>query len=385
MKTLRTYKLKIKSYHPKFKQYANSYKEAANWLSYIVFKRKKTNTPNQLSKEFYATVREKFNLPSQLTCSLFRHVASTYRSMKSNKKWNLAEYKKSSIPLCWKRDFNIRKKGTSIWGELISYQSQTLPNGKWTDSRLKFQNNTWWLCLTIEVDQVEPKTTGGIIGVDRGQKNILVAINPKNNKTLYIKGGELNHRRLCIRQTRAKVASVGTRSAHRLLKRLSGREKAVTQNILHIASKQLVNFAVSNNARIITLEKLTNFKKSFSKENKKQHHKQRARNNRWPYFMLEFFVTYKANFVGISVTTVSAKNTSKGCPCCGCVDKSNRNGLVFRCVSCKFTDNADRVGAKNVVLRSLLQQQAVEERATCRLAYSRHYGDCSNDLQTHSL
>lgn len=120
MKVLRTYKLKITSDHPKFGQYAESYKEAANWLSYIVFKRKKINTPNQLSKEFYGTVREKFNLPSQLTCSLFRNVVGTYRSMKSNKQWNLATYNKASLPLCWKRDFNTRKKGMSIWGELVS-------------------------------------------------------------------------------------------------------------------------------------------------------------------------------------------------------------------------------------------------------------------------
>lgn len=385
MKVLRTYKLKITSEHPKFSQHAEYYKDAANWLSNIIYHRKKVNTPGQLSKEFYATVREKFNLPSQLACSLFRHVVGTYRSMKSNKNWSLATFNKPSLPLCWKRDFNIRKKGMSIWGELVLYKSQPLPKGKWSDSKLKFSNNQWWLYLTIEIEQVEPKVEGGIIGVDRGQKNILVAIDPNSNKTLYIKGGELNHRRLCIRQTRAKVASVGTRSAYRLLKRLSGREKAVTQNILHIASKQLVNFASLNNARTITLEKLTGFKRNHSKENKKQHHKQRARNNRWPYFMLEFFVTYKANSVGISVDNVPAKNTSRGCPCCGCVDKSNRNGLVFRCVACKFVDNADRVGAKNVALRSLLQRQAVEERAMCQLAYSRRCGEGSGDLQAHPL
>ena len=40
------------------------------------------------------------------------------------------------------------------------------------------------------------------------------------------------------------------------------------------------------------------------------------------------------------------------------------------CVNCNFTDNADRVGGTNVSLRSLLQRQAVEERAMCQLAYS---------------
>jgi putative transposase len=378
MKALRTYRLKITSNHPRFVQLATAYKAAANWLSNIIFNRRKIDTPNSLSREFYATIRDKFKLPSQLTCSLFRHVVSTYRSMRSNGEWTLATYKKSSIPLCWKRDFNIRKAGISIWGELISYETRPLPEGKWSDSKLKLIKGQWYLCLTVEIDQTEPKTQGGIIGVDRGQKNILVAVDPKTNKTLYIDGSELNHRRLCIRQTKAKVASVGTRSAYRLLKRLSGREKAVTQNILHIASKRLVTFAESVKAKTIAFENLTGLKRNSTKTNNKQHHKQRARNNRWAYALLEFFVTYKAAFVGIGIDHVSARYTSQGCPKCGHVCKSNRNGLEFRCVVCGYADNADRVGGTNVSLRLLLQRQAVGERAMCQLAYSSDEGNSAS-------
>lgn len=382
MKGLRTYKLKITSNHPKFVELATAYKAAANWLSAIIFKRRKINTPNFLSNEFYGTIRDKFHLPSQLTCSLFRHIVSTYRSIKSNNKWNLAIYKKSNIPLCWKRDFNIRKKGLSIWSELISYKSMPLPEGKWSDSKLKLINGQWYLCLVIKIEHIKPKETGCIIGVDRGQKNILVAVDPKSNKTLYIHGGELNHRRLCLRQTKAKVASVGTRSARRLLKRLSGREKAVTQNILHIASKRLVSFAEKVGAKTIVFENLTGLKNNSTKNNKKQHHKQRARNNRWPYALLEFFATYKAAFVGIGIDHVSARYTSQSCPKCGHVCKFNRNGLEFRCIACGFADNADRVGGTNVSLRSLLQRQAVGERAMCQLAYSNSEGNSASELQT---
>jgi len=378
MKGLQTYKLKITSEHPKFAELATAYKTAANWLSNIIFNRKKVDTPNNLSREFYATVRDKFNLPSQLTCSLFRHVVSTYRSMKSNGEWTLAIYKKMSLPLCWKRDFNIRKSGLSIWGELIKYQSRQLPHGKWSDSKLKYVKGHWYLCLTIEIEQPESKRTGGIIGVDRGQKNILVAVDTKTNKTLYIRGGELNHRRLCIRQIRAKVASVGTRSTYRLLKRLSGREKTVTQEILHIASKRLVAFAESVGARTIAMEDLTGLKSNSTKQNKKQHHKQRARNNRWPYALLEFFIGYKAVGVGIGIDHVSARNTSQGCPRCGHVSKSNRNGLCFRCIVCNYSDNADRVGGMNISLRLLHQRQAVGERAICQVAYSSDEGHWLN-------
>ncbi len=302
--------------------------------------------------------------------------------MKSNGEWELAIYKKQSIPICWQKDFNVSSKGLTIWKEKVTYQSRPLPQGKWSDSKLKLIKDNWYLCLTIEIDIPEPKTKGTIIGVDRGQKNILCAMDPKSNKTLYMKGKELNHKRLCIRQIRNKVVSVGTRSAYRLLKRLSGREKAVTQNILHIASKQLVTFAKSVGAKTIALEELTGFKNKQTKDNKKLHHKQRARNNRWAYAMLEFFINYKANFFGISVDHVPAEYTSQCCPKCGHISKYNRNGLKFKCIVCEYTDNADRIGAMNIANRMLLQRQAVEKRAIYQLAYSSHEGNCAIELQT---
>lgn len=163
---------------------------------------------------------------------------------------------------------------------------------------------------------------------------------------------------------------------------MSGREKAVTQNILHIVSKRLVAFAESVGAKTIAMENLTGLKRKSTKANKKQHHKQRARNNRWPYYLLEFFVAYKAMAVGIDVDHVPAKYTSQGCPKCGHVSKSNRNELEFRCGICNFTDNADRVGGTNIALRSLLQRQAVGERAMCQLAYSSSVGNSASELQT---
>ena len=184
-----------------FLEVSTNYLTAINWLSKIVFERKKNTTAPSLSREFYSTIRDKFELPSQLTCSLFRHVISTYRTMKSNKQWNLAVYKKVNIPICWKRDFNLTKKGLTIWGVPTTYQSNTLPEGKWLDSKLKLVKNDWYILLSIEVDIPELKSTGTILGVDSGIKNILTATDKKSNKTLYISGSKLNHRRLRIRQT----------------------------------------------------------------------------------------------------------------------------------------------------------------------------------------
>jgi IS605 OrfB family transposase len=133
--------------------------------------------------------------------------------------------------------------------------------------------------------------------------------------------------------------------------------------MMHVASKRLVAFADKVGARTIVWEDLNGFRKNQTKENKKLHHKQRARNNRWPYAVLEFFSNYKAMAKGIEFGYVPARNTSRGCPKCGHVSKSNRHGLAFRCELCGHQDNADRVGATNVGLRMLLQRQATEERA----------------------
>jgi transposase len=88
---------------------------------------------------------------------------------------------------------------------------------------------------------------------------------------------------------------------------------------------------------------------------------------------------------GIEFELVKPWNTSRTCPVCGHIEEANRNGLVFRCKSCNYQDNADRVGATNIALRSLFQRQAVGERAVCQPAYSSHEGDCSSELQAPIL
>lgn len=366
MKAIRTVKLKLTTDNPKLSEVGIAYRNAANWLSNIIHDRKIVETPASLSNEFYATVREKFQLPSQVCCSLFRHVVSTYRSMKSNGKWELAVFKKIVVPVCWKRDFNVSSKGLTIWGTKTEYKSRIIPEGDWSDSRLKLVGNTWFLILTVQIDVPDRKDTGTIVGVDSGIKNLFVAVVPKSGKTLYVRSGAFNYRRACIRKIRAKVASVGSPSAKRLLKRLSGKEEAVTQDFLHVASKQLVAFAKSVDARCIVMENLEGIR-DRSLDCGKKH---RSRVHRWPYAQAQFFVAYKALGHGIGYEVVSPRNTSRGCPCCGHTEKANRNGLVFRCKSCGYEDNADRVGGTNVSLRSILQRQAAGGRAECQPAYS---------------
>jgi len=55
----------------------------------------------------------------------------------------------------------------------------------------------------------------------------------------------------------------------------------------------------------------------------------------------------------VSFRTVSAFYTSRTCPACGHCQKENRNGLLFKCLQCGYTDNADISASKITLNRHL--------------------------------
>ena len=53
----------------------------------------------------------------------------------------------------------------------------------------------------------------------------------------------------------------------------------------------------------------------------------------------------------VRVEAVSAAFTSQKCPHCGYHDALNRHNEAFKCIHCKFAEDADFVGALNVLSR----------------------------------
>ncbi|MFB9846308.1 RNA-guided endonuclease InsQ/TnpB family protein, partial [Oceanisphaera arctica] len=59
---------------------------------------------------------------------------------------------------------------------------------------------------------------------------------------------------------------------------------------------------------------------------------------------------YKLAWQGGHLIAVPPKNTSRTCPCCGHISADNRQSqALFVCVACGFEENADVVGAINVL------------------------------------
>lgn len=347
MKTIRTIKVKI-SGSKKADSLLAVWLSSANWLSNIVFKTKELNS-NRIAKAHYAYLRSQ-GLPSQLACSLCKTVTASYKSSMRMKRWRLSTFRRAVLPVIWKRDFNRTRKGVTLWGELLTIvDSRPLPDGGWKDSKLKRIGTDWYLLLTHEIDIPDLKLEGCLVGVDMGIKRMIVATNSANCAPFFFHGGALNHHRCCIRRTRSAVQSVGTKSSRRLLRRLAGKEAAVTEHILHVASKALVAYAVRADARCIVVENLENIRDASLIKGKDL----RSKVHRWPYANMRFKLTYKAEAAGISVEAVSPRNTSRACHKCGYVSASNRKGLHFCCQKCGHKGDADQEASKNIRCRSV--------------------------------
>lgn len=70
-------------------------------------------------------------------------------------------------------------------------------------------------------------------------------------------------------------------------------------------------------------------------------------------------LSYKLAWNGGFLFAVPPQNTSRTCPCCGYTAKENRKTQAdFECVECGYQNNADVVGAINILRRGQAIQAA---------------------------
>jgi putative transposase len=159
---------------------------------------------------------------------------------------------------------------------------------------------------------------------------------------------------------RKRLQKKGTHSATRRLVAISGRERRLKQDANHVVSKRIID---AHSTSFIGLENLTDIReRTRRRTGKKASKKQRKANaaySNWSFAELQSMMAYKALLRGSMAIKVDAHYTSKACPVCGHTADANRpnNGLLFVCQHCHYTLHADLVGARNIVLRTLLIRQ----------------------------
>jgi IS605 OrfB family transposase len=188
------------------------------------------------------------------------------------------------------------------------------------------------ISLCFQASDVQSTSGNRVVGIDRGLYNIVSlsdgqrykanAIRKQKRKYLYVK-----------RQLQAK----GTKSAKRLLKKRSGKEKRFSLHTNHYISKWLAHQPYD----LFVLEDLTDIRKQ---------RKGKVLNgwlSNWTFYQLEQLLNYKAAALGKQVVKVDARYTSQKCSACEKTEKSNRNKSRYKC-SCGYVEHADTNAAINI-------------------------------------
>jgi putative transposase len=214
---------------------------------------------------------------------------------------------------------------------------------------LVYRNGEFFLYVVVDAPEENPFQPKNVIGVDLGIVNIATDSTGRNWSSERVENVRKKYESL-----RSRLQAIGTKSAKRHLKRLSGKERRFKRDVNHCVSKELVSYAEGTSS-IIALEDLKGIRKRITVGRSG-----RSRHSKWAFSELRRFIEYKAKLRGVPVIAVDPKNTSRECPLCHYTDRGNRfTRDVFRCLSCGYTAPADYVGALNIRARAAVSQPIV--------------------------
>jgi putative transposase len=204
------------------------------------------------------------------------------------------------------------------------------------------------LAITVDAPEPTPTDTDDFLGVDLAIIQVATTCDGEFlNHSTGPKHSHVNQVRARHSRFRAKLQTKGTKSAKRLLKKRSGRERRFSKDVNHCLSKAIVSTA-KGTGRGIALEDLTHIRSRVNGSKR-----QRRVLHWWSFFQLRAFTTYKAALSGVRVISVNPAYTSQTCSACGHCDKANRKSQSrFVCTSCGYACHADVNVAVNIGSRA---------------------------------
>jgi len=249
-----------------------------------------------------------------------------------------------------------RVKLPSKLGWLKFRKSQEV-QGNIKNCTVSFKSGYWYISFQVEQDIDEPKhNSTSAVGIDMGVAKFVTLSDGSHLKPLN--AFRKHEKRLAIEQrklSRKVKFSANWQKQKAKIQKLHTLIANCRKDYLHKASHQ-----ISKNHAMVMIEDLrvSNMSKS-AKGNAEEHGKnvkaKSALNKSildqgWHEFRRQ--LQYKQLWNGGLVVAVPAQYTSQTCPCCSHVSRDNRKTQAhFECVECGYTNNADIVGALNVLER----------------------------------
>jgi len=329
-----------------FAETVSVFADACNDILAVALREKVFNQ-YKLHKLVYYSTREKFGLSANLAVRAIARVADALKRGKRKGKLP-ARFKARSIDYD-ARIFAYHEKSQSVsltvLGDRIKiplaigrYQRKALHEQKPAAACLVRRGREFFIHICIEEEpRVRPAPTKAI-GVDRGAYNLAVT-----STGHFFSGRKAMHIRAKFASRRSNLQAKGTRSAKRVLQRLSGREFRWMSDLNHCISKAIVAEAVRRRASI-KFEALDGIRDKINTYRKLW----RTRLSAWAFGQQEKFTRYKAGREGVRVDSVVARGTSRECSRCHAEEKRFRRGAHFKCAICGYRLPADLNAAKTI-------------------------------------
>ena len=329
------------------------YNEACNYVAQKAYSLKLTNK-YKLHKQVYNDVREKYGLTSQFVVRIIGKVVETYKK-KGNKTKQITfrelgaiQYDQRNSKVGIDRVSLMTLEGRlKLATRIGEYQQKRFDRVRGQSDLLYNKRNGGVFYLIVVVDApAEEKEYDpvGIVGVDLGIENIAV-----DSDRQIFESKNVEEKRQRYNRLRRGLQRIGSKSAKRKLKRMSGKERRFKKDTNHVISKNIVEKA-KGTTRVIALENL-----KYIRSRVTVRRNQRDRYSKWAFGQLRNFVEYKAKRKGVPLFVVNSKNTSRQCPSCGYIDKGNRKTRNwFECLNCGYREMADYVGALNIRNRAAI-------------------------------
>lgn len=212
----------------------------------------------------------------------------------------------------------------------------------------------WFMSIQTEREVEQAIPNGGAVGIDLGVARFATLSDgtfhaPVNSFRRHEKALRKAQRALC----RKVKFSRNWKKAKARIQRIHSRIGNARRDFLHKTST-----AISKNHAMVCIEDLQirNMSRSAAGTADAPGRNVRAKSglNRsildqgWSEFRRQ--LDYKLAWKGGWLVVVPPHNTSRTCPCCGHVSAANRQTQAqFLCVECGFEENADLVGAMNIL------------------------------------
>ena len=303
----------------------------------------------QLHPYVYTAIRSEFKLPAQLAISCIKQAAGMVKKAKSKP---LLE--RVSVRYNFPRSAGMRN-------EVLTLRTLTKRNRYPLTIPPIFQEyfSSWDLCESLlRIDkkgrcffifcfskEIIPTISNSpsVLGIDLGIHNLAVTSSGR-----FFNSHKVKQAKRKFTYLRSTLQAKGTRSAKKLLRKLSGRETRYMTWVNHNISKTIVS---GSNATTVVLENLKGIRQR-NRGTKMNHWI-----GNWSFFQLQFFLQYKAERLGVTVTKVNPQFTSQLCHRCGKI--GIRNHAQFRCVPCGIDNySADLNAARNLSHPKLGERQA---------------------------